>query len=127
MPKHKGPEILNAILVLILVPRSKAKVAMITLGINKIKKIQYQKAFFEKYNLEISSVGSLISYYYLYDVVDVNSYLDLSIEILQSMNAWIITEENYRRMSYLVYISQEPDIIAKFNYWHELYSEYFTN
>lgn len=86
-----------------------------------------QKAFFEKYNLEISSVGSLISYYYLYDVVDVNSYLDLSIEILQSMNAWIITEENYRRMSYLVYISQEPDIIAKFNYWHELYSEYFTN
>lgn len=86
-----------------------------------------QKAFFEKYSLEISSIGSLISYYYLYDVVDVNSYLDLFIEVLQSMNAWIITEENYRRMVYLVYSSRESDIIAKFDYWHELYSKYFTN
>ena len=44
IPKHKGPEILKAILVLILVPRSKAKIAMIRPGINKIKKSQYEIA-----------------------------------------------------------------------------------
>lgn len=80
-----------------------------------------------EFELQVSSVGMLISHYFLEAEKNVDSYLDILIQIIELKSAWKLQTTTLEKMKFLVVESQNPSLRDKFNNWFKYYIDYFKS
>lgn len=78
----------------------------------------------ESFRINATSIGILISQYFLYETEDILRYLDILIETMNKNSAWILSETTLKRMIQLVFESRDKIVIEKFMDWKQQYIEY---
>lgn len=78
-----------------------------------------------EFDIQVSSIGSLISHYYLEIEKDVDAFLDLLIRVIELKSAWILQKSTIEKLHSLVVHSFDSVITDKLNNWHKLYQEYY--
>lgn len=85
-----------------------------------------QKLFKNEYNTQVSSVGALISHYFLEIKNDVGAFIDILIKVIESQSAWLIQRSTFDKIYTITFSSSDSVMKNKFNNWYKLYGEYFS-
>lgn len=75
--------------------------------------------------LQVSSVGILISHYFLEIEKNADGFLDVLIQVIELKSAWKLQMSTLKKMSVLIMESQNASLMSKFNTWFNSYVEYF--
>ncbi|MHC0551358.1 hypothetical protein [Salinicoccus sp. CNSTN-B1] len=85
-----------------------------------------QKILGSEFDIQISSVGVLISHYFLESEEDIDAFLNILIRVIELKSAWLLQRSTIERMHTLVIVSRDLAIVEKFNSWMKSYAEYFN-
>ncbi|REC31605.1 hypothetical protein CF160_03740 [Enterococcus pseudoavium] len=80
----------------------------------------------EAFGLQVSSIGMLISHYFLDIEKDVDKYLDIHIQCIKQKSAWRLQKSTINKIIDLVKSSNSTNLIKKFNIWSENYMDFFV-
>lgn len=80
-----------------------------------------------EFGLQVSSVGVLISHYFLEIEKNADGFLDILIRVIELKSAWKLQMSTLNKMKVLVVESQNIFLISKFNNWFNSYVEYFKS
>ena len=81
----------------------------------------------EEFNILASSVGMLISHYFLEVNKNIEEYLNILIRVIELKSAWKLQRKNLQEMMLLIEQQQNTTLKDKFNIWLEQYLNYFEN
>lgn len=73
----------------------------------------------------VTSVGVLISHYFINIKKDVDSYLDILNTVIKLKSAWILHEETISKLVTVIWESKDIDLWNKLENWLENYRDYF--